>query len=200
MADHDSGAKGDGAGLFRREPRGRLPLLDDSREEPRAGARVLGEQFAGAVAVVADSRRVDERGRRLPRRAHGIGQSARRGDSRVEDLVAVALGPRDARERRSGEVHDGVDALHHGEVDDSRRRGPRPSSGECARRRTSRTISCPAAVRRSTSSAPMNPDAPATSTLMGQASSASIVIGIESAFEMGQLTFALPRTPRTPLR
>ena len=161
-------------------------------EEARAGARVLGEQFARAVAVVADGRGVEEHGRRLPRLAHGVGEGARRRDARVEDLAAVALRPRQARERGAGEVHDRVDALHHGEVDDARRRRPRrPRRAPCARRRTRRTTSCPSAVRRSTSAVPMNPDAPATSTRMGQASSASIVIGMPaSACEIGQLTFA----------
>ena len=82
-----------------------------SARKPSPRAAVLGQQrVAAVVAVEADRRGADERraGRRRRGRG-GLGQPAGRLDAAVADRRLVAVGE-PTGDRRTGQVHDGVDA------------------------------------------------------------------------------------------
>ena len=93
--------------------RGRLPRADRRRGRTRTLRRSLGEDLVGTVTVVADRGSAEKYCRRMRRRADRRGEGARRIHSRVQDLLAVALRPRDAAGGRAGQVDDRIHGAQH---------------------------------------------------------------------------------------
>ncbi len=123
-AEDESRACGDHSGRLGRQMCCRLPRSDHIGQEALPLRGVFGQSVAGLVSVEPDRRPAHEDGGRPGDHPHRIGQRPGRADPRVEDLLPVARRPRKPTERRAGQVHDRVHALHHCEIDDARRGSP----------------------------------------------------------------------------
>ena len=151
----------------------RRPLLPtrcrDRRRSPcPAGLRFV-EHVVAAIAVEADGRGAD-RAPSVCGRASPSMRRARRSRSTRERQIsrAAAARPRQAEDRRAGEIDDGVDVRFGRQRRQAfRRRWTRsPKSARACRASRLRTKTrSPRAIRRSTSALPMKPVAPVTRTV-----------------------------------